>query len=104
MPFSCPGDYHPHQKGSRGCLERQVKNLKKRIGELTEAITGKKFVVLLNSAGRSAVVIDNSPEDAIQRAHMTEPDGGWEHSPASIITRVRASRTARVLAMERMAR
>lgn len=102
MPVSYPGTYHPHQKGSRGCLERQVRNLKTRIEQLTEDVTGKKFVVLLEYADRAAVVIDSSLEDAIQRARLYEPDGGWEFADATIVTRVRASRTARVLAMDRM--
>jgi hypothetical protein len=100
MPFSYPGNYRPHQKGSRECLERQIRNLKTRIKQLTEETTGKKSIILLHYAGRAAVVIDNSPEEAIQRAHMCEPDGGWKHAAANLICRVRASRTARVLAMD----
>jgi len=102
MPVSYPGTYHPHQKGSRECLERQVRNLKTRIEQLTEETAGKKSIILLRYADRTAVVIDNSPEEAIQRAHMCEPDGGWEFADANLICRVRASRTAQVLAMDRM--
>jgi len=102
MPFSYPGTYHPHHRGSRGCLERQVGILKRKIERLTEDVTGKKSVILLNLGHRRAVVIDNSPEEAIQRAHMCEPDGGWEHATANLLCRVRASRTARVLAMDTM--
>jgi len=98
MPFSYPGTYKPHEKGSRGCLERQIRNLKKRIGELTE----EKFVILLKYADRLAVVIDNSPEGAIKQARLYEPDGGWEYATTSIVTRISASRTAQVLAMDRM--
>ena len=103
MP-SVLGTYNPHQKGSRGCMERQIRNLKRKIEELTEAATGKKHLVLLHSAGRHAIVIDNSPEEALQRAHRAEPDGGWEHASISLITRVRAARTSQVLAMDRMDR
>jgi len=100
MPFSYPGTYHPHHRGSRGCLERQILNLKERIEELTEEATGKKDVVLLYLTHRTAVVIANSPQEAIQRAHMREPDGGWEHATASLLCRIRATCTSRVLAMD----
>jgi len=102
MPFSYPGTYHPHQKRSQECLERQVRILKARIERLTEDVTGKKSIILLRYAHISAVVIDNSPEEAIQRAHMCEPDGAWEHATANLICRARGTLTARVLAMERM--
>lgn len=34
MPFSYPGTYRPHQKGSRECLKRQVRNLKTCIKQM----------------------------------------------------------------------
>jgi len=95
MPFSYPGDYHPHEKSSRECLERQIKNLKKRI----EKLVANKFVILLELTNRAAVIIDASSEEAIKQARLCEPDSGWEHATASIIVRVPASRTARILAM-----
>lgn len=98
MPFVRSGTYRPHHRGSPGCLERQIRNLKKRIKELTE----EKFVILLKYADRIAVVIDNSPEAAIKQAQLYEPDGGWEYATTSIVTQVKASRTARVLAMDKM--
>lgn len=104
MPFSYPGSYHPHEKGSQGCLKQQVRNLKKRIEQLTEENTGKKYLVHLwvsEPRRRHAVVIDRTPKDAIFRARRHEPNGGWEHANIEIITRVRASRGPQVLAMER---
>lgn len=102
MPFSYPGSYHPHQKGSKECLERQVRNLKTNIKRLSEENASKKYLVRLVFANRAAVVIDISPEEAVQRAQLYEPNGGWEHASVEIITRVRASRIARVLAMDRL--
>lgn len=108
MPLFWPGTYHPHQKGSQECLERQVRNLKTRIKQLTEQlieeVAGEKYLIHLwfsGSHGRHATVIGHSPEEAVQRVQVYEPDGGWEHASVEIITRVRASRTARVLAVER---
>lgn len=102
MPFSYPGTYHPHQKGSRECLERQVRNLKMRFERLSEEIVGKKYLVRLKFTNRAAVIVDNSLEAAIERARLYEPDGSWEHADIEVITRIRASRTARVLAMEKL--
>ncbi len=48
MPSSYPGNYHSHQKGGRGCLERQIWNLKK---QLSKEATGKKYLVRLVLAG-----------------------------------------------------
>lgn len=43
MPFSYPGTYHPHQKGSRECLERQVRNLKTKIARTVRMLAIEKF-------------------------------------------------------------
>ncbi len=34
MPFSYPGNFHPHHQGSRECLELEVKNLRTKIKQL----------------------------------------------------------------------
>ena len=102
MPFSYPGTYKPHHRGGSECLKRQIKSLKLRIKGLAEESTDENFVILLKYADRTAVVIDNSPEEAIEQARMCEPDGGWEYAITSIVARVSASRTAQVLAINRM--
>jgi hypothetical protein len=60
-----------------------------------------KYLVHLMVANRNAVVIDWTPEAARQRAYFYDPHGGWENASIEIITRVRATRIERILAIER---
>lgn len=59
-----------------------------------------KYLVHLMIADRNAVIIDWTPEEARRRACLFDPYGGWENATIEIITRVRASRIERVLAIE----
>ena len=61
----------------------------------------EKYLVRLFHNNRNAVIIDHTLHDAITRARIFDPNGGWENATVEIITKVRSTRTARVLALER---
>lgn len=69
-------------------------------GEVPE-LKQKYLVTLYADDGRAAVVIDFTPKQAQQRAHMFDPEGGWLDSRIEIITMVRNTRIERVLAQEK---
>lgn len=83
-------------------------NLKAKRDAIDRVLNGQdpvlkhKYLVRLETADkRSAVVIDFTPEQARQRAHMFDPEGDWLDAHIEIITMVRNTRIERVLAQEK---
>ena len=96
--------------GLSGMTPEQWKwhNLKAKWDAIGEVLNGevpelkqKYLVTLYTDDGRAAVVIDFTPKQAQQRAHMFDPGGGWLDSHVEIITMVRNTRIERVLAQEK---
>ncbi len=94
-----PGEMTPEQwkwhnlKAKRDAID-DVLN-----GEVPE-LKQKYLVVLYADSCCRTVVIDFTPEQARQRAHMFDPEGGWLDAEIEIITMVRNTRIERVLAQE----
>ncbi len=61
----------------------------------------KYLVTLYAEDGRQAVVVDFTPEEARQRAHMSDPEGDWLEAQIEIITMVRNTHIERVLTQEK---
>ena len=100
--------YIDYENTGLGTLEQwRWHNLKAEWDAIGEVLDGavpelkQKYLVTLYVGGRSAVVIDFTPQAARERAHMFDPEGDWLNSHIEIITMVRNTRIERVLAQEK---
>ena len=90
-----PGQWRWHNLKAKWDAIGEVLN-----GEVPE-LKQKYLVTLYTDDGRTAVVIDFTPQAARERAHMFDPTGDWLNSHIEIITMVRNTRIERVLAQEK---